>query len=177
MQGYGQYQAGQAQGEALRYNAAVAESEAESVREKASYEAQMIRKQGQRIIGAQRAGYGSSGFATTTGTPLSVVTATARRAEADAAMRMYSGNVDSTQLQNQATLMRAKAESAESAGKFGMWGSILTGLGQAYMTGNELGLFDKKETKSKKTTTASSSSGNDYGYDWQTSKSNWSLIT
>lgn len=147
LQGYGQYQSGQAQGSALRYNAEVAELDAKARREQASYEAQMIRKQGQRIIGAQRNAFASSGFATTSGTPLSVVASTARKAEADARLRQYRGNVESSQLQNQAALMRAKASSVESAGKSAMFGTILTGLGQAYASGEELGIW-KKDTSS-----------------------------
>lgn len=144
LQGYGSYMGAQAEGEALRFNAKVNELNAQAVREKASYEAQMIRKQGARVMSAQKAGYASSGFATTSGTPLAVVAATARRSEMDALLRKYGGDVEAAGFTNQAALLRAKADSVESAGKTALWGTILTGAGQAYATGSELDIWKKK---------------------------------
>ena len=144
LQGYGQYMGAQAEGEALRFNATVADMNANAVREKASYEAQMIRKQGAKIISQQRAGYASAGFATTSGTPLAVIASTARKSEMDALLRKYGGDVEAAGLNNQAALLRTKASSVESAGKTAMFGTILTGLGQAYATGEELDIWKKK---------------------------------
>lgn len=165
-QGVAQYRAAEAQSEAakaqaaaLEYNADVSAKEAEAVRQRFSYEAALIRQAGARMLSEQRAAYASRGYATTTGTPLHMVAETARKIETDKMMKLYQGDVEARKQYSAAALEKTKAQSLRSTAGYytdvGRTGSLLTmttGLGQAYMTGIDLGLFEnpfKSEVKNK----------------------------
>ncbi len=170
-QGMAQYRAAEAQAEsvkaqaaALEYNAEVSAKEAEAVRQRFSYEAALIRQAGKRLLSEQRAAYASRGYATATGTPLHTVAETARRIETDRLMKLYQGDVEAEKQYSAAALEKTKAQSLRSTAGYyryvGRTGGLLTtatGLGQAYVTGIDLGLFenpfksaDKKKDQDKR---------------------------
>jgi len=179
-QGIAQYKAGQAQASAARsqaemlgYNAQVSAKQAEAIRQRGSYEAALIRQAGKRLLAQQRAAYASAGYATSTGTPLAMVAETAKKLEIDRMLKMGEYDVEANKQFSVAAQERVKAASLRGAAGYyegmGLWGgttTALTGLGQAYMSGIELGLF-KNPYKQKPTTQVGASTATSIPYNTQ----------
>lgn len=146
------------QSRAFDENARLTEKEAEAIIERGSYEAALIRKMGAKLLAEQRAAYASAGYSTSTGTPLTMASETAKKIEMDRMLKMSEYDVASGKKWSEAEQYRRKAYSLlasadiyERSAKFGTISTMATGLGQAYMSGIELGLF-KNPFKQKLTT-------------------------
>ena len=181
---YAQYQAAEAQAaaaraqaEAMKYNAQVAKQNEEMVRQRTSYEAMLIRRQAAALLAKQKQAYASRGFATTTGTPLAIISETSRKLEEDRAMKMFIGDIEAMRQSSTAKLYNMKARSLlSSAGYYedvGTWGALTTGLaglGQTAVTAQELGLFTKPQKEPTSVATSPDNIAdvaNTYGYDWR----------
>ena len=124
---------GESQEQWNQYNAAVAERDAESARQSAQYEADLKRREGEKLLGRQRALFGKAGV-TFEGSPLLLMEETASDIEMDALMIERTGKLTSQRYQSEATLSRMKGASAKRAGYYGAGTTLLTGAGRAATT-------------------------------------------
>jgi len=129
----GQLAQGSAQKKWGEYNAQVAERDAESARQSAEYEAGLKRREGEKILGTQRALFGKAGV-TFEGSPLMLMEQTAADVEMDALMIERGGVLTSQRYQSEATLSRMKGQAASRAGYYGAGTTLLTGASQAATT-------------------------------------------
>jgi len=130
---YGQYQSGQAQEKAYKFNAAIAEQDAAAERKKADYEEGQARLRLRQLIGTQRTLYAKAGVDLSSGSPLMVLADTAARGEEDLQMIKYGGDVAVAQQRNQASLARFYGKQTSQAGTIGAFGSAASGLSSAYV--------------------------------------------
>jgi len=142
----GQIHEANAAAAASKYNAQVAEMNAEisERRAKSTIEAgardeQMKRQQVQQILGQQQAGMAANGVDLTFGSPLDLLVDTAVQGEIDALTirtntyrEAYNARVDATKQRAGAELYRGQAKSAQTGGYIGAIGTILGGAGKAY---------------------------------------------
>ena len=126
----GSIAAGVSQNNVAKYNAQVAENNATAERQRAAYEAGMIRDNVRRAIGSQRAVGASSGLDISQGTPVAVLGDTAKAGELDVLARLYSGEAAATAYQNDAARFRAEGSAAKTAGFIGAGTSVLSGFAQ-----------------------------------------------
>lgn len=112
-------------------NAQLLEQESAQARGKAGIEAEEQQKRDQRLMAAQRARFGASGLDFTTGSPLRVLTTTAREAELDRQRILAGGDVEAARFRTQAQTERLRGFTAgQSAFSSGV-GGFLSGLGSA----------------------------------------------
>lgn len=128
---YAQYQQGQAQSQALKYNAKVADNQAIAAQQQAQYIADQQRDQTRRVLARQRALYGTAGVDVGVGSPLMVLADSAREGELNAQATLASGTARAQGFQAQAQLDRYMAGQAQTAGNIGAGVSLLSGLGSA----------------------------------------------
>ncbi|MDS1138579.1 hypothetical protein [Nitratireductor indicus] len=112
-----------------QYNAKVAENNAISERERASYDADLTRQRVRQTMGAQRAAAAASGLDTSSGTPVAVLGDTAGQGEMDVLARLYSGEAAATAYQNDAQRFRAEGKAQRSAGFINAGTSLLSNFG------------------------------------------------
>ena len=112
------------------YNAQVAENNAEAERQRAGYEAELMKDRKRQIIGAQRAAGAAAGLDITTGTPVAVLGDTAKQSEMDILARLYSGESAATAHQNDAANFRAEGKMQRTAGFISAGSSLLTNFGK-----------------------------------------------
>ena len=131
MSAVGQYKAGQAEKAAYDYNAKVAEQGAGTARIAAAREEEVHRAKLQRMLGTQKALYGAAGVDIASGSPLLTLMSTAEEGEREAEYIKYGGEVSATEKLNEARLNRYYGKQSMGAGRFGLYSTFLTGLGQA----------------------------------------------
>jgi len=146
MSAYGQYQSGQAQEKAYKFNAAIAEQDAAAERKKADYEEGQARLRLRQLIGTQRTLYAKAGVDLASGSPLMVLADTAARGEEDLEMIKYGGDVSVARQRNQASLQLFYGKQSRTAGTIGAFGTAAAGFSQAYA-----GYAGMKYAKSAKT--------------------------
>jgi len=134
---YGQYQSGQAQEKAYKFNAAIAEQDATAERKKALYEESQARFRLKQLMGTQRTLYAKAGVDLSSGSPLMVLADTAARGEEDIQMIRYGGDVAVAQQRNRASLARFYGSQAGKAGTIGAFGSAASGFSDVYMSGKK----------------------------------------
>jgi hypothetical protein len=127
---YASYESGQAQKEAGKYNAAVAENNAIAARNSAMLAEEDHREKSRRILATIRARSGASGT-TMEGSPLLVLSDSARQSEIDALRIRYGGELEATGYKAQAGLSLFQGDQAATAGALTGGATMLTGLGQA----------------------------------------------
>lgn len=120
---------GQSQAAAARFNAQVSEQNAQIVRQQAAEEESRARREGRRLLGRQRAAIGASGIQVE-GSPLDVLADTAAELELDALTVRHRGLLEALGLTQQASLDRARARSARTAGFIGAGASLLSGAAE-----------------------------------------------
>jgi len=140
-----QMQQGKEQKAWSNYNAAVAERDAETARTNAAYEAGLKRKEGEKILGRQRALFAKRGV-TFEGSPLLLMEQTAADIEMDALMIERGGKVAGQRYQSEAVLSRMEGTAAKRAGYYGAGTTLLTGVGQAATT---YGMYAKPSSAKK----------------------------
>lgn len=121
----GTYQAGQAQAAQYEAQAAQAERRAHEEVTAAGQEEARLKRKMAVIKGEQRAGYGASGFAPGTGTPLASVLDTEGEGMKDVATLRYNAQVRRADLLDEANNARSAAKSAKSAATFSAVTSLL----------------------------------------------------
>lgn len=134
----GAIQAGNAQNEAAQYNAKIADNNAAAERERASYDAGLIKDERRRVIGSQRAAMAANGLEISTGSPVAVLGDTTGQSEMDVLARIYGGESAATAYGNDATRMRIEGKAAKQAGMIGAGTTLLTGLGSTFKASRSL---------------------------------------
>ena len=136
-QGSAQAAALKSQAAGARYNQQVAEMNAQSVERARDYQTQLQREKNQRLLGAQKVGYGKGGV-TMEGTPLEVMADTASDQEKDIIAQRYNYDIQSWRYRSQAGQYGFEADrstsmatGATTAGYFGAGTTLLTGIGRA----------------------------------------------
>lgn len=142
----GQIQQGQAQAAAARYNAKVAdmnadisERRARDALERGKMEEQKKRRQAQQILGQQRAAMAANGVDIGFGSPLDTLVDTATLGEVDAltirsnfAREAYDYKVQAVNGRADANLSRMNAKAASTGGYLNAGATLLTGGAKAY---------------------------------------------
>lgn len=126
---YGAYQQGQAQAAAMESQASIYEAQAADARKRAAREERLMREQGERVKGRQRAVLGASGVSLSTGSPQDLLADTQRSIEMDAWTIRENAGREAWGYQSQAKVSRAGASNAKQAGLFGAGANLLTGAG------------------------------------------------
>ena len=119
----------QAQKEAADFNAEIASNQALAEQQKASFEAQEVRRRNMLRLGQQRALVAKSGITIESADDLIYDTALQGELEVQAAL--YGGTTASQFYQSKARLLRAEGANAETGGYLSAAGTALGGLGQA----------------------------------------------
>ena len=132
------------------YNADVAEQNAADVRKKAAYDAALQRDKLKRAVGAQRLDYAAAGVELSSGSPLETMLQQVRDSELDIQATIYNGELEATEYERKAKLLRysgqnalttgyatasnydSAADSTRTAGTIGAGATILTGASNTY---------------------------------------------
>lgn len=122
---YGQVKSGQDKNKAAKFNASIAEQQAESVLQQGTKQANLQRYRGRQLISSQRARYGASGV-TASGSPLEVMAQTAEDVEYDALMTEWESKT-------KAQYYKSGAENSRRAGKKAVTDSYI-GAGTTLLT-------------------------------------------
>lgn len=121
----GTVSAAQSQASAANYNAEVANQSAIAERQRAAYEAGLIKDDQRRTIALQRAAGASSGLDISQGTPVAVMGDTRLASEMDILSRKYSGESSATGLESDADRFQSEARSSRIGG---LLGGLATGV-------------------------------------------------
>ena len=119
-----------AQHDAAKFNAAVAQNNATAAAQQAEFAAEQIRTKNRRIIAAGRANLAASGV-TESGSATDLLLDSSIQGELNAASAIYTGRVTSGAQSAQAQLEESRASWARTAGGIGVGTSILGGLSSA----------------------------------------------
>lgn len=109
--------------------------------EKSKLEAAQLLKQGDQLLSAQRAGYGTSGIKANTGSAIETQFGTAKEIEFDKDLILWGGTINATKYQNAAAMERWKGRSTRSANNLMAGTSLLTGASRFYSTGKQYGIY------------------------------------
>ncbi len=140
MQVAGAISQGQSQAAFARYNAALADQEAQRARDEARYQEKRVREQAGKTLSALGAGYGAAGVAME-GTALDVLGESAENAELDALQVRYAGSAAEARAKAQATQDRMAAKIYQQQGYLRAASSLLGGASSIYdKYGSKLGL-------------------------------------
>jgi hypothetical protein len=127
---YASHEATAQQEAAAKFNRQLALNEAEHAKNAAALEAQHQREASETFLARQRALIGASGVEFS-GSPLAVLTETAQRAEREAQIIEYGGQVLSAGRLSQSDLYGFAARNARRAGPIGAGSTLLTGVSNA----------------------------------------------
>lgn len=147
-QGRASAASGSAEAAWREYNARVAMSKAEAERKAHRYEAGLHREEAERHKAQHRVAHATSGLDMDSPTSLLVRAESAAELERDALMIERTGRMRADHLESQAQLERMRGGHAQAMGRWerrmSRWQagtSLLTGMGQTYMTGHRAGLW------------------------------------
>ena len=131
---------GKAQQAAAEYNAQVAENEKVLVERQNRDEESRLRKQSERLIGAQINAVAASGVQIAGSTLMPIADAYYGVAK-DAARIQYNSEVNKQKLQAQADISRAEGQARRAASNIQATASLLGGVTGALGTGYQTGVF------------------------------------
>jgi len=129
---YGQYEKGQSDKAAMEYNAEMDERAAHDLLEKGAHDAARLKEQTRKLISAQTAAGGASGFDTSVGTPLDLSVEAAGFGELDALTTINNAQRQGSGMKAQATLDRYQGKMSAQAGTLNAAGTVFQGAGNAY---------------------------------------------
>ena len=129
--GLGAKSADDARVQADKINAQLANQRAADALQLGAYQAGLARMRGSQVIGAQRAGYASSGIDENTGTAAQEQAQTRMMSELDAQMAQANARRESWGYQAQSKEAGLQAQVDKEAGDTSFAGSMLGGLGGA----------------------------------------------
>lgn len=115
--GYAQKKQGEHENEIAKYNARVAENEAEKVRIKGVEEENIQRQKTAQLLAKQRAQLGAASVDLTSGTPLDIQEDTVLLGEVDALRVRSNFGQEAESLEQQAELTRSRGKFAERSGR------------------------------------------------------------
>lgn len=125
--GYSQHQQGKYQKSVADYNAAVAENEAQEVRDAGTEAENKQRRKTAELLSKQRAQLGAANVDLSSGSALQLQEDTLALGEADALRIRSNYEHQSASLMGESSLISNKGEAAESAGNTAAVGSLLQG--------------------------------------------------
>lgn len=135
MSAYQQYASGQEQKNLYEYNAALQKQQAKAEEDAGLYEARRMRKEGEDLLGEQRAEYGKAGIDPTAGgSPLEVMERTASEIEEDILLGTRERKIKAAQLRSSASMQKQMGKSAASGGMWGAGGTLFKGAVDSYKT-------------------------------------------
>ena len=123
--------AAKAQADAQRFQAKLAERQAESERQIAERKAEDQRRRTSSLIASQRALFAGSGIDPGAGTPLMVTSDAAREGKLGELDILFGGENRASDLEATAKLRRSQATNTEIAGAINAGATLLTGVGRA----------------------------------------------
>lgn len=141
------------------YVRATAKKQVDIIATGAAGAATATRQKGERILGAQRAGFAAAGVGAGSVTAMDVALDTLEREQQDEELIRYNANVAAWDTNNQATITaeglltqaegyrmgaassRRAAETAREAGNIGLWESIIGGAAGAAQTGVRMAYY------------------------------------
>jgi hypothetical protein len=135
----GAVRSAQAQSNAANYNAQVAQQNAVATRAQGDAAAQLQARESQRQQGSAVALYGAAGVDASAGSPSDVLADSAREATLQQSTTRFNYNMRALGFTDQAALDAAQAKNSMSAGWLNMTSDILTGAGQFYKQGHDMG--------------------------------------
>jgi len=147
-----------AQQKAYERSAKANELEAEYARKKAAWEAERIRKAGERLRSRQRAALASQGIDPNSGSSLYLLADTAGEIELDALLAEYEGSLEAWRFGIKADEDRAAGRFARYAGYSSAANKIITGASK----------FDWKALNSSGGSTSSGMASYNKSLDWDT---------
>jgi len=112
-----------------KYNAEVAQNNANAERQRAAYEADITKGRVRQVVGAQRAAGAASGLDVRSGTPIAVLGDTAKSGELDVLARLYQGESAAVAYENDARRMKAEGKASQMGGFINAGTSLLSGFG------------------------------------------------
>lgn len=153
---------GEAKARAAEQEAALRDMQAREVELKAIRDERITRKAGAEFMGKQTAALGASGFAASLeGTPLILLEDTMFKIEDEVAALKHAASFRASQLRSGAQSLREQAASSRVAGYFGVFGNILTSVGQMDLLRDE---NNKKNLHKLSSEDLISSYTNDFGW-------------
>lgn len=133
---YGTYEQGKAQEDAAKYNQKIAENQAALAQQQADIDSDTMKEKHRRMLAEERTIEGASGTETTSGSPLLVVSDSARQMQRDIYLTKYGGAVRAGGFQQQAGLQGLYARTYGRQAEVGAGVSLLSSGarigGQAY---------------------------------------------
>lgn len=131
LQAYSAYQQAESEEKTYRYNARVAQTQADAARAAAAAEAESAGRQYQRLIGTQRARYGASGVLASEGSPLLVMLEQEEEAALDVARIRHGGAMEAFGFEAEAAGARYHARQARRTKWLRTTGTFLQGIAPA----------------------------------------------
>lgn len=128
---YGAIQSANAEASAAKYNAKVADQNANIARQQAAADEDRQRRIAAKTMGGIRANYGASGV-TLEGSPLDVIEESAANAKLDELNIRYNGELQAMGFQNTANLDRSRAANAKTSGYLTAGSALLVGGSKSY---------------------------------------------
>jgi hypothetical protein len=125
---FGQMQAGKAQADIAEWNAARAREQARREKAVGFVEAQIERREGERLTGKQRALLAEGGAALGEGTPLLIQQETAAETDFRARVRMANASSTAQTLENRARAGIFEGKLQQQAATIGAGASLLSGF-------------------------------------------------
>lgn len=138
---YGQYQQGRAQAALAESNARLDDMSAIQAKQEAAYDELRHRERVRRLLGTQRAKYGKSGVLMS-GSVLDVMRDSIVQGELDALTIRRRGEIQAIRHRHSAEIQRATGRATKRAATTAAIGTLVTGAGNTYLAGKELGTFD-----------------------------------
>ena len=120
---YAQVQQGKQANEMAKYAAKVQQQNAATARQAAGIEASQIRTEGAGMLSTQQALAGGAGV-TTEGSPLMLLSETAKEYDREAAHKMWEGETEAVGYEREADLLRAQGRTAKRAAYFSAAGTM-----------------------------------------------------
>jgi hypothetical protein len=128
IEAYGQYKGGQDAKDVYEYNQALAEYQAEYIREAAGKDIEALGRDVTEFVGRQRAIQGKSGTVANTGSNLDAIERTYAEGEIDAALIRWNADKRYDLAKQGANLLGTQADQFSFAGSFNAGTTLLGGL-------------------------------------------------
>lgn len=132
MQAYGSYLSGQAQGDALDYQAQNATNNAEIAKQQGDFNAARTMLFANQKIGNEVAGYAASGVDTSSGSALAVIQASHANAELDRLSILHGADIKAINFENQASIDKIAGANTRVASNWGVAGGAIGAGANAY---------------------------------------------
>jgi hypothetical protein len=121
---------------AAKFNAQMADREAQIRQQNAKVQEERFRREFERLQGRARAQIGMSGVSSTEGSPLDILEMNAMEAELDALTIRHNASLSAESLTLSGALQRMQGRAAKQAGMFNAAGALVGGAAQTGLIGS-----------------------------------------